>query len=109
MPDDDGLVPELHDGVLQTLALIERRADQHDLAQLAREQERALRAFLAGDRDAGPTTLGAALRRSARTASWRKKPNRDIAYRSPPRSSRSSIPISELTRAANSVVVSSWT
>jgi signal transduction histidine kinase len=55
----------LHDGVLQTLAVIERRADDPQLAQLAHEQERELREFLFGSDGAGAGDLGARLRHAA--------------------------------------------
>ena len=57
----------LHDSVLQTLALVQRRAeDPSDVAQLARRQERELRAWLAGAPPLAPgERLADALRAAA--------------------------------------------
>ncbi len=58
------LAAHLHDSVLQTLALIQRNADQpHRMMSLARRQERELRAWLYGAAapDATPTTIAAAM------------------------------------------------
>jgi signal transduction histidine kinase len=60
----DRIARDLHDGVLQTLTLIERRSPSPEIAQLARDQERDLRSYLFGDyRD--ESSLGAVLRSAA--------------------------------------------
>jgi signal transduction histidine kinase len=56
----------LHDSVLQTLALMQKRADDpREVAALARRQERELRAWLNDGRPAGDATLAAALEQAA--------------------------------------------
>jgi signal transduction histidine kinase len=55
----------LHDSVLQTLALVQKRADDpRAVAQLARRQERELRAWLNADRPSA-SRLGGALQQAA--------------------------------------------
>ncbi len=64
--DEQVVAAHLHDSVLQTLALIQRSStDPTRVGQLARQQERSLRAWLAGRDDTTATSLPGALRAAA--------------------------------------------
>ena len=60
------MAAHLHDSVLQTLTLMQKRADDpREVAALARRQERELRGWLAGRRERGAGGFAAALRSAA--------------------------------------------
>ncbi|MEH3052654.1 MAG: hypothetical protein PGN13_01405 [Patulibacter minatonensis] len=61
--DEQVVAAHLHDSVLQTLSLIRRNAaDPVRVAQLSRQQERSLRAWLAGRDEPGADSLAGAVR-----------------------------------------------
>jgi signal transduction histidine kinase len=61
--DRQRFAAHLHDSVLQTLALVQRQAhDPGAVTRLARRQEHALRAWMAGEAELASETLVAALR-----------------------------------------------
>lgn len=62
------IAANLHDGVLQTLAVIARRSTDPDAAELARDADRELRGYLSQDFAAEPTDLRAALAAVCRNA-----------------------------------------
>ena len=60
------MAAHVHDSVLQTLTLMQKRADDpREVAALARRQERELRGWLAGGGGESPSGLAAALRSAA--------------------------------------------
>jgi signal transduction histidine kinase len=94
----DEVARTLHDGVLQTLAIVERRSTDADLVALAREQEHELREFLFSTRpdphrrpgaldDAGPAAggpdLGARLRAVSAEAERRYGLRSDVVLADP--------------------------
>ncbi len=76
------MATRVHDSVLQTLALIQRRADDpQQVAKLARAQERELRSWLfsgsvPGQGDGEDQTVGAAVQRIQRDDRGRSRDNR---------------------------------
>lgn len=68
----------LHDGVLQTLALVERRVEDPALAKLARDTERDLRAYLAGSNASPDDDIASTIRRLAASCEDRFGPRVDV-------------------------------
>lgn len=74
------LAAHLHDSVLQTLTLMQKRADDpREVAALARRQERELRSWLAGDPEAGAGGgFAAALRHAAEAVEDERRVQIDV-------------------------------
>lgn len=74
----------LHDGVLQTLAVVQRRSDDASLVALAREQELDLRRFIETDDPRGSGDLVAELRSVLRAAERRTSLRCELVVIDPP-------------------------
>lgn len=77
----EAMAAHLHDSVLQTLALIQRSADDpRRTATLARQQERELRAWLFGDADRTQGTLTAAINAMAQEVEQRHDVRVEVVF-----------------------------
>lgn len=74
----------LHDGVLQTLAVVQRRSDDPELVGLAREQELDLRRFIEADEPDTSDDLVAELRNALGTAERRTGLRCELVVIDPP-------------------------